>query len=174
MVLEVANSDDTPNSQLKNAVDALCGILMPIEKGQIALTWQPPSRTSWCRDLDTDKELQPTWVDWMIDQAHLSELKGHELVLECRKRFNQCQDRTEKDVETRMVKDLLAMQSELREEYRRFVIITDTSGTCNTSREVAARTSLSKADIKDGFEFTHVKDFSFGDDYPFPDDKIIP
>jgi hypothetical protein len=146
------------NRRCISAIDALCSILIPIEKGQLALTWQPPSRTAWYQERGTEKELQPRWIDWMVDQGRLSELTGHELVLECQKRFNRYQDRSEKEVETRMIKDLLVMQSELREEYRRFVIITDSSGTSNTSREVAASTSVSKADIKDGVSEQRSKD----------------
>lgn len=86
----------------------------------------------------------------MIDQAHLSELRGPDLVQECRNRLSHFRSRSEADVEVQVVNDLLGMQSELREDYRRFVIITDTSGQCNTSRETAASKSLSKADIKDG------------------------
>lgn len=86
----------------------------------------------------------------MIDQGHLSELRGHELVLECQKRLQQSPDRSEKEVESSIVKDMLVMQSELRRVYRRFVIITDSTGVSNASREAAASTSASKADIKDG------------------------
>ncbi|KAF8591974.1 hypothetical protein K439DRAFT_618242 [Ramaria rubella] len=168
-VVDVINSDKGPDSRLKSVVDALCSVLIPIEKGQIALTWQPPSCRSWSQreGHHTTNDLDPDRVNWMLEQGKLSELKGHELILECRKRLKRSEDHSEKDVESSVIKDMLVMQSELRHEYRRFVIITDTTGSSNTSKEVAANTSASKADIKDGFEFTHVNEFDFRDDYTF-------
>lgn len=132
-----------------SAVDALCGILIPIEKGQIALTWRPPSSRAWHMENTDDTELTPKCKSWMVDQKDLSELRGHDLVLECQKRLHRFPDRTENDIEARIVEDMLVMQSELRRVYRHFVIITDSTG-ANAPREVAATASANKADIKDG------------------------
>lgn len=148
------------NEYRDSAVDALCGIITPIEKGQIALTWQPPSFRAWHKENVNDTELTPTRISWMIDQGHVSELRGHELVLECQKRLHRSPDRTEKDVEARIVKDMLVVQSELRRVYRRFVIITDSTGASNASREASANISASKADIKDGVSPIQVSDES--------------
>lgn len=161
--------------------DALCGILYPMQKGQIALTWQPPSMRAWYKENPNDTDLTPKRLSWMTDQAHLSELEGPELVEECQNWLRRLPRRSEKDVEESIINDMVVMQSELRETYRRFVIVTDTTGASNISKEAAAR-SMSRVDIKDmvstrpgvmkwmlmsnyQFEFTHVEQFSFMDDY---------
>jgi hypothetical protein len=130
-------------------VDSLCGILLPIEKGQIALTCHMPPSHAWHKEKD-EPDFISDRISWMIDQAHLADLPDLELVMECQKRLGRLHDRSERAIESSIVKDLLVMQSDLRYEYRRFVIITDSTGASNISREAASSNSASKADIKDG------------------------
>lgn len=114
------------------------------------MTWHPPSQCAWHKETPNDRDLVPERVSWVIDQAHLSELRNHELVAECQKRLQRSPYRSEKEVESSMVMDMVVMQSELRQIFRRFVIVTDSTGASNISREAASSRSASKADIKDG------------------------
>jgi len=166
MIVNVINDDIAagPDPKLKSIVETLSSILILIEKGQISLTWHPPSRRNLYHD-QTINNFKSSFEEWRIEQACLSDLEGYDLVTECQRILRESQDRTEKDVENTIVRDLVVMQSLFRREYRRFVIITDSTSPCNTSKEAAARCSTRTADMKDMFEFTHVEDFSFNDDY---------
>lgn len=66
---------------------------------------------------------------------------------ECERRF-PAKKYTERDIEKVLVNDMVIMQSEFRQEYRRFVIITDTGTTSNTSKD-AANVSASSYEVKD-------------------------
>ncbi|KAF8528064.1 hypothetical protein BU17DRAFT_61387 [Hysterangium stoloniferum] len=169
MIVNVINdeiaTDPDPDPKLKSIVEVLSTILIPIEKGQISLTWHPPSLRRWHHDLTTN-DFKSSYEEWRIEQACLSDLEGYDLVTECQRILRESQDQSEKDVENTIVRDLVVMQSLFRREYR-------STGPCNTSKEAAARSSTRTADIKDmdvnnpfnQFEFTRVEDFSFNDDY---------
>jgi len=121
-----------------------------IKNRRLALNWERDLKDPSEADED-DPDLDNTnpTMYWLDKQESLLELDSLALAEKCQKDFNSSRKPTEEGVWESILEDMVKLQSRFRQEYRRFVIITDSTGYTNTAKDAAHKLTRESVRVRD-------------------------
>ncbi|KIJ45748.1 hypothetical protein M422DRAFT_251052 [Sphaerobolus stellatus SS14] len=151
---EVSNNADKEAKKTWSAIDCLAMLVLSARKKQLDVLWQLPLLSGQQESLEG--------LLTLLDGKLAPNTETVDFVKKCQELLEGMEDSTEEGVFQAIVKDLAIWQSELRYEYRRFVIITDTSKPSNTALEHVTKFPKSKKEQM--FEMEYARRFLFIDE----------